>query len=262
MVFHVENDACLTSPKRERGSPGSFVPCLRFGLVERGLSDILCLVVLLACCPSATLAQDAPANQPTTQSTEKNADPLPSLDDMLGIDDQAAAGDTQHERELERKLTAQEAAEALTQALQLMDDSALRLAGPEGGDLVTQRLQEDIIRKLDTIIESAKQNQGQSGSSSASSQAQQGQQNQPAQQRSGGQQANNRGENTGQTNAPPPQDAALSPQTLMDSAAWGALPDRLRDALQQGMSESFSSAYRRLTESYYKRLAEQAEGEK
>lgn len=194
------------------------------------------------------------------QSSAQDADPLPSLDELLGLDEAGPADDEQHDRELDRMLTAQEAAEALQQAVQLMDDIAARLADPEGAGLVTQRLQEDILRKLDQIIESAEQNQGQGGgSSSGAASRQQARQSRPAQQKSGGQQSSGRGDNTGQTGAPEAQDAVLGPQTLMDEAGWGALPDRLRDALRQGVSESFSSAYRRLTESYYKRLAEQAE---
>ena len=38
---------------------------------------------------------------------------------------------------------------------------------------------------------------------------------------------------------------------------WGNLPPRVRDELQQGLSEPFSSIYERLTEQYYQRLAEE-----
>ncbi len=192
-----------------------------------------------------------------------SAEPLPGLDELLGLDDAGDVGDAQHDRELERKLTAREAAETLQRAVQLMDDAAERLATPEGAGLVTQRLQEDIIRKLDMIIDSAKKNNNRSSSGSPSgASSQRGQQARPAHQQSGGQQSSGRGDNTGQVGTPAPQDAALGPDTLMDPASWGALPDRLRDALRQGVSGTFSSAYRRLTEAYYKKLAEQAGGER
>ena len=42
-------------------------------------------------------------------------------------------------------------------------------------------------------------------------------------------------------------------------AKWGNLPDRLRDALSQGLDEPYSQLYRSLTERYYKALAEDDE---
>ncbi|HHN78754.1 MAG TPA: hypothetical protein ENK11_08815 [Phycisphaerales bacterium] len=191
-----------------------------------------------------------------------SAEPLPGLDELLGLEDAGEVDDTQHDRDLERKLTAREAAEALQRAVQLMDDAAERLSTPEGAGLVTQRLQEDIIRKLDMIIDSAKKNNRSSSGSPSGASSRRGQQARPAHQQSGGQQSSGRGDNTGQVGTPAPQEAVLGPDTLMDPASWGALPDRLRDALQQGVSGTFSSAYRRLTEAYYKKLAEQAGGER
>jgi len=198
------------------------------------------------------------------QDAAQDPDPLPSLDEMLGLETtDGDAGDAQRDRELERELSAQEAAEALEQALVLMGDAAEQLSGDEAG-LTTQRIQEDILRKLDRVIASAQKNQNQSGGSPSSSQSQgqQQQQSQPSPQQSGGQRAS-RGENTSDQIMPPGStDASLKPQTLLDSASWGALPDRLRSALEQGVGDTFSSAYRRLTEAYYRRLAEQAEEER
>ena len=56
-------------------------------------------------------------------------------------------------------------------------------------------------------------------------------------------------------------DADASAELLAEGADWGALPERTRDALLEGLSDSFSSLYRRLTEAYYRRLAEPAEGD-
>ena len=39
---------------------------------------------------------------------------------------------------------------------------------------------------------------------------------------------------------------------------WGNLPERMRNLLRQGMRESVSKMYRNLTESYYRRIAEDA----
>lgn len=222
------------------------------------------------------------ASQPDTQSDKQTGsqsgstpDPLPSLDELLGLDntgsngadslseDQAPPPD-QQQIDLERKLTAQDAAEALSQALTLMDDTAARLSRPGGTGLETQRLQEDILRKLDTVIEAAQQNQGQGSGSSAGAQSRQSTQNSdPGKQQSGGaQSSSSRGQ--GNTESMPAQGGAaeLGPQQLLDASAWGALPDRLRDSVRQGLSDKFSAAYRSLTEAYYRRLAEEAEGER
>ena len=38
---------------------------------------------------------------------------------------------------------------------------------------------------------------------------------------------------------------------------WGRLPPRVRDAVRQGMRDPMSAAYRRLTQEYYRRMAEE-----
>lgn len=38
---------------------------------------------------------------------------------------------------------------------------------------------------------------------------------------------------------------------------WGQLPPRVRDAVRQGVRDPMSAAYRRLTQEYYRRLAEE-----
>jgi transcription initiation factor TFIID subunit TAF12 len=122
--------------------------------------------------------------------------------------------------------------------------------------LVTQRLQEDVIKRLDILIEAAKQQQQQrSRSRSSSSSSQQHQQQQ--QQRSQANRAGD-GQNRGEVNPPSRQDGALRPPSAALNATWGALPERVREALRQGQSSGFSSIYRSLTEAYYRRLAEEA----
>jgi len=41
-------------------------------------------------------------------------------------------------------------------------------------------------------------------------------------------------------------------------AEWGRLPQRVRDLIRQGSRDRVSSVYRRLTEEYYRRMAEDA----
>lgn len=217
----------------------------------------------LAC---ALLAGAAPAQQAEPQPRQPDArptppaDPLPGLDELLGIEGERRAGEESRElppaedpsrRELERRLSGEEVGEAFVQAVTLMGETADRLETARDAGVVTQRLQEDILRKLDQII--AATQDGQSGSSS-SAQQQPEQQNQPNQQQ---QQQNQQGEQSDSAqDAPQLQRGELAPQGPADAAAWGALRERVRDALTQGTSDPFSSMYRSLTEAYYRRLAE------
>jgi hypothetical protein len=49
-------------------------------------------------------------------------------------------------------------------------------------------------------------------------------------------------------------------QARLDTAraAWGNLPERVRDSLLEGSSDYFSSLYEAMTEAYYKKIAEEA----
>ena len=201
------------------------------------------------------------------QQSDEPREPLPSLDELLGIeedagdsDDAAGLPEDPQQAELERLLTSEEVGDAFRQAVRLMGDTAERL-GPEGDTgLATQRMQEDVLRKLDQLIQSAKDNQNQSSSSSSSSQQQQQQQQQSQpQQPQQQQQQNSQGGSDPQSEQTPPaqQSGAFGPGSIEDPAAWGALPARLRDSLVQGTSTPFSSLYRSMAEAYYRRLAEE-----
>lgn len=191
------------------------------------------------------------------------AEPLPSLDELLGL---VEPGETLDEdlldadqADLERELSAEAAREQLEQAVELMGDATDRLASATGDTgLPTQRLQEDILRRLDMVIDAAEQQQSSSSSgsssSSSSSESPTARQSQAAGQPSSG---------TNEAEGMPSDstDAELDPDFLAEQADWGALPERTRDALLEGLSDSFSSLYRRLTERYYRRLAQPAEGD-
>lgn len=201
--------------------------------------------------------------------------PLPSLDELLGIDGpEAESGDAdrsvsepddQARRELDRELTGAEAEQEFEEAVRLMGDVADRI-DPDFG-LATQRLQEDVIRKLDMVISTAEQQQGggssSSSSSSSSSQRQQQQQQSPGEQ--GSQQAQgeessqqqSEGEGEGEAGLRSDDTTARLADLAPDSAEWGGLPDRVRDALREASTDRFSSLYRRMTEAYYRRLAEE-----
>jgi len=203
-----------------------------------------------------SLAQDAVQD---AQEGER----LESLDELLGLEEGGSGEEERGElpdaaqAELERELSQQEAAEAFEQAAMLMGETAARLGDLNDTGLATQRLQEDILRKLDAVIEAAKNNQQQSQSSSSSSSEQNQQPNQPQQQQQQQQGEASQGDNKDENMPPGRQDGQLNPEIDSARAAWGALPERVRDALFQGRSDRYSSLYERLTEAYYRRLAEE-----
>ena len=114
--------------------------------------------------------------------------------------------------------------------------------------------------ELDQVIESAKQNQSQSGGSSSSSSSSSRNQQQPNQS-SQSQQSGQPGSESGDVHMPSSnRGASPGGEIAPDGVGWGNLPERERDAVSQGVSDRYSALYRRLTELYYRKLAEQ-EGE-
>jgi Mg-chelatase subunit ChlI len=142
-----------------------------------------------------------------------------------------------------------------------MGDAAKRLETATDTGLGTQRVQEDVIRRLDQLLASLERNQSsQSQQQSQSDSDQQSQRNQPNQQkRSQPTQGKETKSGDGNTDweGPPRQDGPLRPGLEAARAAWGSLPARVRDMLLQGSSDRFSSRYDELTRAYYKRLAEE-----
>lgn len=201
------------------------------------------MVILFGCLVTGSLAQP-------------QADPrVPTLDELLGLE--TGAGPDDRRDALDRALTAEEAGDQFRQAVALMGDAAGRIDGRDLG-LQTQRIQEDVLRRLDQVIEAAQRQSG-GGSSSSSSPSGHGQQQQPSQstQRQAG--AADAGE--AEAMGPELSGAQLAPGVEPDGVTWGHLPARDREAVSQGVSDRYSALYRRLTEMYYRRLAEQ-EGER
>ena len=206
---------------------------------------------------SLCAAQDSKPAQPPTPAQP----PQPTLDDLLGIPKDKPAANPRPapadptRTELDRKLSTQEVEEQFKQAVTLMGETAERLQTSRDTGLPTQRLQEDILRKLDQIIKAAEQNQKQS-KSSQSQQSRDQQQSQPNQQ----QQRNPNGKEAAPDTMQPPsrKDANPTPGVAARGAAWGSLPARLRDALLQGNEDKYSALYQKWTEAYYRRLAEDA----
>ncbi len=203
----------------------------------------------------------------------------PSLDELLDITttdqaderpDQATTDERDpDERMLEsvdEALSMSEAADAFEQAVDEMDRVSRRLGRSFDAGIETQRMQESILRKLDQVIESAKQQNSSSGGGSGGGDPRE--QDQGAQQlaeqagegegRDGqptdtGQQASSGDAGTATLIDPENQDAAI--EQLRKE--WGVLPERVREELSDGLRERFSPLYRQMTEAYYKALAEQ-----
>lgn len=229
------------------------------------LRDWLGIVVLSASCLGQTPAPThPPADKPSTPPAKE-----PSLDDLLGIPKPAPA-DTPppaqpaptvpdpKQGELERKLTDAEAQEAFVEAIRMMSETADRLEKVRDTGITTQRLQEQIIRKLDALIKKSNEDDSGGSSSSSSSQNQQTSQSQPNQP-SQGQKQDSRGGQGEQAGVPPARrDAELNNRLDAARAAWGALPGRLRDLFTQGMDDYYSRLYQSMTEEYYRKTAESA----
>ncbi len=180
---------------------------------------------------------------------------VPTLDELLGLE---VLEETPDNTEIDRALTAQEAGEAFSSAVMLMGDAADRIGGAGDTGITTQRMQEDIIRKLDQVIESAQNNQNSSSGSSSSSSSSSPQQ-QPNQQQQNAESSSSSSGEPSDSSTPPGSSEVGSNNLDGARSRWGNLPDRLRDALNQGLDEPYSKLYKKLTEKYYKALAEDEE---
>jgi hypothetical protein len=214
-----------------------------------------------------------PAEPPAADPPAAGADQTKpkSLDDLLGIDEaeqDAGASDAagrDADDELQRELDEIDIADAFSLAIHKMSISADLLDNRFDPGLGTQRVQEDIIAKLSQLIEQAKKNQSRSSSSSSSSSGSNAQQpsnpqNSPGQQQnqpSSSNQRNNRPSDSGQGDPPPLQQGDVNTMLEETGQEWGNLPQRYRDMFRQGRQETKSNLYKRMTEEYYKRLAEE-----
>ena len=253
-------------------------------------------LMVMAATVGALHAQDA---QPTLDdllnvtpdgAAPDEATPEPGVADP-GVADPGRADPERIDPNVERLLDGDEAANRFEQAVAEMADVATRLQGGDQPDpgLDTQRMQEAILKKLDAVIEAAKQQQQQQQQSSSSSSSS-GQQGEPKQ----GDQGSQANQSQGQPEPGGEQDGGQDPsgqqagsQQKGDQASqnadaatrrqagegtpedpraigearqeWGNLPPRLRGELSDGFGEPYSPVYRSLTESYYRKLAEMAE---
>lgn len=203
-------------------------------------------------------------------------DRQPTLDELLNIEPTAPATtpDAAESEGVAIELPGENPGDTFAQAVAEMDRVSERLGRQLDPGIETQRLQEDILAKLDRVIAAARQQQSNSGSGSSSSSSSSARQQdsgseqmaqqqglQPGQQPGEGQtdaQANGNNASSGAASLGDVHDPGVEERSIDElRTEWGALPPRLRDELSEGLSERFSPVYRDLTEAYYQRLAEE-----
>jgi len=178
----------------------------------------------------------------------------PGLDELLGIDGESQTKSTD---ELTKKLDDEQVEDDFVRATELMKTAADRLGSSGDAGMETQRVQEDVLRLLDKMIDQA-QKQKKSKSKKKQSQDSQSQEQQQQQQQSSQQSASQSTSTPdGSGDNSPGKDGVAKTPDAGNAAAWGNLPKHIRDALTQGVNDRFSSMYRDLTEEYYKRLAKE-----
>jgi len=249
----------------------------------------LIVMVMVQATPAAPAAPAAPATPPGPPAAPSAPPAPPSLDDALGIEG-AEPGDAPP-ADLDAALAGAPPKDILESAIADMRRSARMLDERKAG-LPTRRIQESVVRKLDELIATAQrmqqqqQQQQQQQGQSASQQQRQGQRQQQGQQRGDGRQqgedaprpddgdASRRrrdgaeGEQRGRRDGAAREADASQPPGAVDPTdvaaqfdesrvEWGQLPPRVRDAVRQGVRDPMSAAYRRLTQEYYRRLAEE-----
>jgi hypothetical protein len=225
--------------------------------------------------PPEKPAETPPTTKPSTPPPPPTPAPaaqtppaaVPSLDEALGLakpsdkPKEPPAGDKKPEisGDLDKALDGKEAGDELHRAVALMEQSAKRLEGAKDTSLETQRVQEETVRLLDALIKKNSQKQNSKNKPQQKPQDQQKGQQQPNQSQQS--QADQRPQQTPNPNDSPDRggstSATLRPGIDAARAAWGNLPQRVRQLLMQGSGDSFSKEYQRLTEEYYKRLGEQ-----
>lgn len=203
-------------------------------------------------------------------------DRQPTLDELLNLEPTAPAttpGDAEPEG-VAIELPGENPGDTFAQAVAEMDRVSERLGRQLDPGIETQRLQEDILAKLDRVIAAARQQQSNSSSGSSSSSSSSARQQdsgseqmaqqqglQPGQQPGEGQtdaQANGNNASSGAASLGDVHDPGAEERSIDElRTEWGTLPPRLRDELSEGLSERFSPVYRDLTEAYYQRLAEE-----
>ncbi|MFM7262013.1 MAG: hypothetical protein ACKO3W_15595 [bacterium] len=165
-------------------------------------------------------------------------------------------------------------------AIDGMKTASARLGEQNDPGLGTQRVQEEVVKTLQRLLDEAERQQRQSSSSqssnSSSSRAsgkqskdgkstdpkeENGQQRQSGQKRSQGSKTEStRGSGDSETDLGTRDSNAVAEAGELSETRveWGQLPERVRELVLQGRRDRVSTIYERLTREYYRRLAEEA----
>lgn len=206
-------------------------------------------------------APPAESPAPSTDAPQPpDADSLPSLDEVLGLVKPGTG--SADKGDLKERLSPDELRDEIAKTVSLMQRAADRVGGEKDVGLDTQRVQEDVLRRLDKLLEEAERQRQKQQQQNQQQQNQQQQQQQSQQQQQQRQQQTPTQREQQQaasgdrpTTGPSKQDPGGTEVSLAGSATWGNLPPHIREALMQGASDTYSAAYRQLTEQYYRRLA-------
>ena len=203
--------------------------------------------------------------QPEQDAPEEQEQPA-SLDELLGIAEENSeapedAARIEQDDDLDRALEESSMQDNFSVAIEKMEISANMLGDRHQSGLGTQRIQEDILRRLEFLMDQARQQQAMQSQSSQSARQNQpspGDLSQPQQnQQQQGQNQNPSNENQQEGTPPPRQEGDINSNLEEEQREWGSLPERIREQLLQGRNEAFSRLYEKMTRSYYRLLAEE-----
>ena len=237
------------------------VPSFLFSVVAVCVLNVALSAASAQSTPDKEEGTGAKETQQSSAQTETEPD---SLDELLGLEDEKRdlaaeeAATRQHLEALKRQLEESPPTDALEMAIEQMDLSADMLDQSFDAGLGTQRLQEEILLRLDVLLDQARKGKCKGGSCSSSGQPKPQPNPNPGKQQPGNPKDKPGGpaaDSTPTTGSP--RDAELGGELDESQSEWGYLPQRVRDMLLQGRRERFSSLYERLTREYYKRLAEE-----
>ena len=204
-----------------------------------------------------------PAGAQETDAPPADAQ-LPGLDELLDVPRSSTPAPPQREM-VDRPVEDEISTEPFELAVEGMRDAAQRLGEHNDAGIETQRVQEQVVKRLDMLLsqmrrqQMSRQQQQAREQDTGSQQQQQQQQGQPQPsdaRQAAGTESNPDAANRQQVDA---QQAGDEPLEERFGDEWGNLPPRLRDALRNVDKERVSELYRDLTERYYRRLAEESE---
>jgi hypothetical protein len=224
--------------------------------------------------PAVLSGDDEPSSEaPPAEAVDDAPDEgeaLPSLDELLGLDtdtsESNAARQAQQEadEELQRRLKEAELSDIFTQALGKMALSVHLLEVDFESGLATQRAQQDVLEKLDQLIDRARELSRRHSASCSCSECTGGKPssrknpgNKPGPRKPGERRSDGPSSDSRAIEPPPGREGDINTVLEETGTEWGHLPSRVREMLKQGRGDYKSPLYRQLTEEYYRRLAEE-----